>query len=359
MSKVKSYLVAANTCEGFVSYFDDFLKRGKRVLILKGGPGCGKSSFMKKIGNTLIEKDYELEFIYCASDSDSLDAIFVHGIDLIIVDGTAPHVIDPKYPGVVESILNFGEYFDEDKLRESGEEIKKTIDIKAKEYKKLYEVLKNAKAIHDKIEKEYIIGMDFEKATNIASSLAKEIVTGEGNGSGEEIHRFSGALTPTGQAVYYDELTDGIKTKYIIKGRAGSGKSTLMRKVASTAISKGYDVEVYHCGLDPKSLDMVIIRELSVAILDGTAPHVVDPVGNDKVIDMFEECIDKDIVNEEEGIILAKNKEYKEEIDKAKEIFKNIKSLHEKLENVYSSAVDFSKVDNIYDNVINSILNMK
>ncbi|MEF9935415.1 MAG: ATPase, partial [Clostridium sp.] len=95
MKNSKSYLVAANTCEGFVSYFEEFLKPAKRVMILKGGPGCGKSTFMKKVGNTLIDKGLSVDFIYCASDSESLDAIYVNDVDLIIVDGTAPHVIDP------------------------------------------------------------------------------------------------------------------------------------------------------------------------------------------------------------------------------------------------------------------------
>lgn len=359
MSKCKSYLAAANTCEGFVSYFDDLLKSGERVLILKGGPGCGKSTFMRKVGDFLLSKGYTIDFIYCASDKESLDAIFVHRIKLIIVDGTAPHVIDPRYPGIVESILNFGEFFDENKLRLKSKEIKRVIDVKENEYKKLYEVLKKAKTLHDAIEKEYLIGMDFERASEIANFLIDKIILEKKESDGKEIHRFSGALTPQGQAIYYEELTFNIEKRYIIKGRAGSGKSTLMRKVAENAISSGYEVEVYHCGLDPKSLDMIIIRDLSVAILDGTAPHIVEPKGNDKVIDMFEECINKDIVDENDGIIISKSKEYSEEINKAKEIFKNIKMLHETLEGLYSDAVDFSEIDKIYNKVISEIENMK
>ncbi|MEG0371093.1 MAG: hypothetical protein RR515_01935 [Clostridium sp.] len=358
MKNTRSYLVAANTCEGFVSYFDEFLKTAKRILILKGGPGCGKSTFMKRVGNTLLNNDFKVDFVYCASDRDSLDAIYVHGIDLIIVDGTAPHVIDPKYPGVVDSIMNFGEYFDEENLRENGIQIKRIIDMISNEYKRLYDILKGAKIIHDKMEKEYIIGMDFDKANKIANSLIEEVIPGKIIGEGKEVNRFSGALTPQGQAIFYSELTVGIDNKWIIKGRAGSGKSTIMRKLASAALSKGYEVEIYHCGLDPKSIDMVIIRDLSFAILDGTAPHVVDPVNNDRVIDMFEECIDKEIVDEENGILVTINKEYKEEIEKAKSIFINIKILHDDLEGIYAKAVDFSKIDNVYNKVIKDILDM-
>ncbi|MEG0332653.1 MAG: hypothetical protein RSA01_10440 [Clostridium sp.] len=358
MKNSKSYLVAANTCEGFVSYFEEFLKPAKRVMILKGGPGCGKSTFMKKVGNTLIDKGLSVDFIYCASDSESLDAIYVNDVDLIIVDGTAPHVIDPKYPGVVESIYNFGEYFDEDILRENGRKIKNIIDTKSGEYKKLYDILREAKIIHDRMEKEYLIGMDFEKANQISTNLVKEVVGESECMDGNEINRFAGALTPQGQAIYYDELLEGIENRYIIKGRAGTGKSTLMKKLGKSGLCKGYEVEFYHCGLDPNSLDMVIIRDLSVAVLDGTAPHVVDPVGNDKVIDMFELCINKDIVDEENGILVDINREYSAEIVKAKEVFKNIKELHEELEGIYTKAINFKEIDKIYDKVIEEILNM-
>ena len=34
-----------------------------------------------------------------------------------------------------------------------------------------------------------------------------------------------------------------------------------------------FDVEIYHCGFDPHSLDMVIVREVGIAIFDSTSPH--------------------------------------------------------------------------------------
>ena len=45
----------------------------------------------------------------------------------------------------------------------------------------------------------------------------------------------------------------------------------MLKKLAEAAEEKGFEVEVYHCGFDPNSLDMVIVRELGFAIL--IAPH--------------------------------------------------------------------------------------
>jgi ABC-type lipoprotein export system ATPase subunit len=40
-----------NTSEGFYSYYPFLLEKGtKRIFVIKGGPGVGKSTLMKKIG---------------------------------------------------------------------------------------------------------------------------------------------------------------------------------------------------------------------------------------------------------------------------------------------------------------------
>ena len=71
----KHYFVCANSAKGFQNFFSSNLKGLNKIYILKGGPGTGKSSLMKKIGSTLEEKNYPIEYIHCSSDPDSLDGI--------------------------------------------------------------------------------------------------------------------------------------------------------------------------------------------------------------------------------------------------------------------------------------------
>ncbi len=66
-----------------------------------------------------------------------------------------------------------------------------------------------------------------------------------------------------------------LKRTYIIKGAAGTGKSTLMKNVADSFELKGADVVRFLCSSDPDSLDAVLIGG-RVLILDGTAPHLKD-----------------------------------------------------------------------------------
>lgn len=360
MGKQKCYLASANTAVGFVSYFDNVIKNSERVYILKGGPGCGKSTFIKKIGNDLLNYGFDVDFIYCGADSSSLDGIFVNEIQVAIVDGTAPHVIEPKYPGAIERLLDFGDFWDIDYLRKEKDNIKHYIDEIAKEYDKFYQHLKNAKNIHDRWENEYLLGMNFNKATEITNEIIHEIIRTKTNKNaiGKELHRFAGAMTPQGQLCFYENLTESIKNLYIVKGRPGTGKSTMSKKIGKSAMEAGYDVEYYHCAFDPNSIDMIIIPELNFAILDGTAPHVFDPINDDKLVDMFE-CIDTKIVREEDDPIKGIQIEYADEMKDAKVIYSRIKNLHDKLEKYYVDATDFNEVDALRNRITKTLKDMK
>ncbi len=87
----------------------------------------------------------------------------------------------------------------------------------------------------------------------------------------------------------YESELKGLDKVALIKGGSGTGKSSLMKKIASKAIEAGYDVEAWHCSGDPKSLDGVYIKELDRAVVDATAPHAsgVDlPVLKDFIFDV-------------------------------------------------------------------------
>ncbi len=88
-SKIKFFL-GANTSRGFCSFFDQLQCNDNwQTYVLKGGPGTGKSSGLKRIAR---ESGNELtEYIYCSADPNSLDAVILHNKGVSIADGTSPH----------------------------------------------------------------------------------------------------------------------------------------------------------------------------------------------------------------------------------------------------------------------------
>lgn len=89
------YFLGANSPNGFYSLYDQLIDpaQAEDILILKGGPGCGKSSLMRRVGRAAEERGLAVEYIVCSGDPDSLDAVILPQLGAAIVDGTAPHVV--------------------------------------------------------------------------------------------------------------------------------------------------------------------------------------------------------------------------------------------------------------------------
>ena len=126
MSFQRKIFLAANSPSGFVSFFDELYNpyRNCRAYIIKGGPGTGKSSFMKKIAAAAEEKGHEVTRVFCSSDPQSLDGVMIPSLSVCVADGTAPHVLEPRFPGAVENIVNLGEFWNEKELFEKSDEIR-------------------------------------------------------------------------------------------------------------------------------------------------------------------------------------------------------------------------------------------
>lgn len=143
----KAYFAAANSGKGFVSMFDEifFGENIKRLYIIKGGPGTGKSSFIRKVGLFAERKGLSVEYYYCSSDTDSLDGAVIGG-SVALFDGTAPHSYDTVAPGVRDEIVNLGQFWDGEKLRRHAEKIAALGKLKGAAYRRAYGYLSAALA---------------------------------------------------------------------------------------------------------------------------------------------------------------------------------------------------------------------
>lgn len=355
--RIRNYYAGGNTAKGFYSLFNSALEGLEKLYILKGGPGTGKSTLMKSVGETFADQDMNIEYLHCASDNGSIDGVILTDYKIGIVDGTAPHVIEPKAPGVIEEYINLGVAWDSEKLSLHKEEVlalnKKISDM----YETAYDTFAASLRAHDDIEDVYISNMDFSKANQLTEELTERIFGHTKLDKEPSIHhRFLGAATPNGAVDFIQNLTEDIDKRFFIKGRAGSGKSTMLKKIAAAGESQGFDVEVYHCGFDPNSLDMLIIREQSIAIFDSTAPHEYFPDRDkDEIVDMYGRCITPGTDETYAKEIERTTKAYKDKMKEAIANLSEVKSLRDELESYYIGAVDFSIVNEIRDDLIDKI----
>ncbi len=119
----QSYFLGANSAGGFVPLYAEFPPDDSFLHIIKGGPGTGKSGFMRKIGNAAEAHGCDVHYVLCSGDPDSLDAVFIPALHAAWVDGTAPHVTEPGIFAVNSDYVNLGRFCRLPVTREDGERI--------------------------------------------------------------------------------------------------------------------------------------------------------------------------------------------------------------------------------------------
>ena len=102
---VPRFFLGASTPGGFVSRYDQLgsPEDGWRQYLIKGGPGTGKSTLMKRVARQLDRRCGPIQYIHCSSDVDSLDALVLPQARVAVCDATPPHVLEPQYPGPLKT----------------------------------------------------------------------------------------------------------------------------------------------------------------------------------------------------------------------------------------------------------------
>jgi len=348
-NEARHYFVYGNTAQGFISKLDSNLRGMENIFIIRGRPETGKAGFMSLIAEECKNSGLKTEYLHCPSSPDALDGIIVPDLKLAVIDGTDLH-----YRRLIESdpgarYIDTDPAFDGEKLRQAEDAVADIDRNIGSCHENAFRRFKSALDIHDEWEKIYIGNMDFAKADALVpvvidlilgeNRLAKPAVTKE---------RFFGASTPAGAMDFIESLTADISKRYLLKGRPGTGKSTLLRKVAAASAERGLDTEVYSCAFDSNSLDMIIWPELDICLFDSTAPHLYQPSrASDEVIDMYEECVKPGTDEKYERELADITRRYKETVKSGTDFLAKAKDLLDELLGIYAGAADSDEIQRL------------
>ena len=122
----RRYFPGANTGRGFIGHFEGIVPPWSEphyTYVLKGGPGVGKSTLMKKCAAIARANGFTVEEFRCASDPESFDAVRIPQRRLVLLDGTAPHTIDPAMPGIDGETLDLGRFLHKEVFKRRREEL--------------------------------------------------------------------------------------------------------------------------------------------------------------------------------------------------------------------------------------------
>ena len=149
MAQVTHFFAGANSGDGFQNLFSEIvdLEDTYDLMVLKGGPGVGKATFMREIGRSMEEAGTPVEYLWCSGDPDSLDGVVLPELRCAVVDGTSPHVVEPRYPAAVDRYVDLGRFYDLTAAKAAAEEVKAHPRAYKAAYIRAYHHLKAARQV--------------------------------------------------------------------------------------------------------------------------------------------------------------------------------------------------------------------
>ena len=340
---VTNFFLGANSSAGFRSLYQDFIDPEKNfdILVLKGGPGVGKSSFMKYIGSRAEAAGEDVEYIWCSGDPDSLDAVRLPRVGIAAVDGTSPHIVEPQYPAAVDRYVNLGQFYCVEACKQRREELMAhTADYKAA-YVRAYRALQAAGEVADTLRDVLTENCDREKLERRAAGIIAREMGRRGSGTGAVSYRYLGGPTHKGLVWRFDTVDALAGRVYELLDGGGIGHG-LMAAVQQAASTRGYDAIVCVDPDRPERIQHLILPELGLAFVT-SAPGMAYPGKPYRRLHL-DALLDQRQWKQNKARCRFYRRMHGLLLEEGIENLQAAKAAHDRLESVYNDAVDFGGV---------------
>ena len=329
---------ASNSAEGFKSYYDTVFDRSRleHLYIIKGGPGTGKSSFMRDVGEYFEGLGREVAYYKCSSDPDSLDGVIMD-FGVALIDGTAPHSAEPEIAGARDEIIDLGAFWDSSMLVEHYDEIYTLWRAKNEVYDRAYRYLSACGEIL-RIEKEQTEKL--LKRDKMRASILR-ILDRVGYGDGFSITPALIDSVGMKGRVRYDTYGRAADVVYEVSDSFSSGGFFLLGLIE---MAKRYAQRLYvsYDPITPEYPNAVLLFDSKIAfVLKDRARGAADSSRAVKRINM-ERFLDLDILDMQKARYKQNKALGAEMADLACDTFAEVAKYHFELEAIYRRSMDFS-----------------
>lgn len=341
MEGASHFFPGGNTNQGFYSRFAYILPRNqvRRKIILKGGPGVGKSTLMRRTAEYLQEIHREVEFFHCSSDPDSLDGIAAPGLGFAMIDGTAPHVMDPVLPGAEDGILNLGECLREEQLEKSRRLIRDAMEEIARCFLRVYDYLGAAAPLLYGSTREWREHTPAGAIESLAQEMADKWLPA-GIGLAQERELFAEAYTPRGYMTFLPTLLQ--EQVACISAPWGLSPHPLLSKIRDIALNRGVPVLGLYNPLLPGELCHLNLPSLHLSIVTGPVDKPSETLNLQEALTLNQGLSREQAFNRNAHELL---------LQRAVESLKEAKARHDDLEKYYVAAMDFRRWESALEKV--------
>jgi hypothetical protein len=344
LSAIHDYFLGATSPNGFSGFFEQLVENDApfRTYIIKGGPGCGKSSLMRRIADRIIANGHDLEMIHCSSDPLSLDGLICYPLRFAIVDGTAPHVLEPSIPAAKQEVVSLYHCIDNARMQLYAESLMALFAQNAHFSTRAKRFVAAAGSLHFDIERTARNCLIAEKAKRYARNLCARIMP-RTEGTGSESLRLCGAVTPLGIVDYAEDNYARCDHVHIFEDRYGAAAHLSLETIRDFALEAGYDIITSRSFLSPyDAIEAVYIPALSLAFLHSSYISLVRIDHAHVIRDRrFYDAAALSLCQRRLGFC---KKAVLEMLGEAGSLLADAKAVHDDIEEYYKSSVDFVRV---------------
>ncbi len=350
----QAYFLGSSGKNGFFSCFNQLTPKieGQYTYIIKGGPGTGKSSMMRKIADEMQNRDIECERIYCSSDPDSLDGVIFPSLRVSICDGTSPHTLDPEYPGASGEIVNLGDCWDKAELLKNREKIIELTDKNKECHRRSRRFIESAFSIYGDGEKICRDCLEEERLLRYAARVANRHFRKSGGRIGLQKIRLLDAITPKGYLFLSDTAKALCDTMIVFEDDFGVAAAKVIEYLREFALAGGYSVIASPSICAEKQYRHIIIKELSLGFFtaDKLCNLNIEPTKTVSLRRFY-----SPLLSSHKARLLFSKKASAELLNEAICALKMAKDNHDDLEACYICAMDYSKIENITKSLVERI----
>lgn len=357
MSNIQ-YFLGGNTPAGFYSLYHQLSDpaRMRAVYIIKGGPGSGKSTLMRRVERHVQAAGLKTEQVLCSGDPASLDALVIPELGAALVDGTAPHVVEPQCPGVVERYIDLSGFYDRAGLQPLKEQILSAAAEYQGHYKRVYRCLGAA----GELRRDMIELLDTEAVRQRLGKRAAGIISRElkrpAQGEGRARQRFLSAVTHAGAVTLWDTVSAQSDRVYELADSCGLAHH-LLTPILTAGLAAGHDAIACPDPMAPDRLAHLIFPGLSLAFVTSTQeaswPHrAYRRLRLDAMADAEVCRVNRPRIRFTKRVAAAL-------LDEGIAGLGQAKQAHDRLEQLYNPYVDFDAVSRTADCLADQVLALK
>ena len=350
MTNSVDFFMGALGPKGFQGYFD-WLDTQEQVplYLIKAGPGCGKSTLMTRLAQA---SPMPVERIHCSSDPDSLDGVIFSRPRAAIIDATAPHTVEPAYPGAVQKVVDLHHALDNDYLTAHRGEIVAMFRRCSALQEQAGRSIRAASSLLDDSRRLTVPLVNEEKLLGWARRLGSRRLPRTGHLGSESIRLLS-AVTPKGRMVFMNTVETLADENIVLHDEQGAASPLALALLRQIALERGYSIITCPCPLREDAIDHLFIPELRLAFLTGNSWHPMALEGCRNV--HCTRFLEKGGLRSQRARLRFDRRAAAELLELASEAQRQAKASHDELESFYRTAADFSRLDEIAEQLTKTL----